>query len=326
MGLLNLSTEVAPSTPSANTSLIYTDSTSKNLCEKNDAGTVNHMAQTFAVDGTLSSYPDGLNDDGSWTRSNFGAFQWDFMMVHGADIAAASTLNLGSSTGYLVDVTGNTNITAITLANGLFRVVRFTGTPTITNGASLVLPGAGNITAVAGDMAIFVGYAAGIVRCVSYSTKTVQGTGASVKATSPTLTTPVIGVATGTSLAVTGALTSSSGGAAGVGYATGAGGTVTQATNKSTGVTLSKMSGQITMNNAALLTITTVGFTLTNTSIAATDIVIVNIVSGATLNSYYVFVDAVAAGSCHISLRNDSIGTLSEAVVIGFVVIKGVTA
>ena len=38
----------------------------------------------------------------------------------------------------------------------------------------------------------------------------------------------------------------------GIGYAAGAGGTVTQATNKSTTVVLNKTTGQITMNAASL--------------------------------------------------------------------------
>jgi hypothetical protein len=60
-------------------------------------------------------------------------------------------------------------------------------------------------------------------------------------------------------------------GAGGVGYATGAGGTVTQATTKSTGVTLNKITGQITMNNASLAAGTLVSFTLTDSTIAATN-------------------------------------------------------
>jgi hypothetical protein len=111
-----------------------------------------------------------------------------------------------------------------------------------------------------------------------------------------------------------------------VGYATGAGGTTTQATSKSTGVTLSKLCGQITMNAAALAAGAAVGFTLTNTQIAATDVVVVNIASGATANSYTVTVDAVAAGSCHILLHNISAGSLSEAVVLNVAVIKAVAA
>lgn len=113
---------------------------------------------------------------------------------------------------------------------------------------------------------------------------------------------------------------------AGVGYATGAGGAVTQATNKSTGVELNTVCGAITMNNANLNTATSVSFTLTNSAIAATDVVNVAIKSGATAGSYQIQVDAVAAGSCVITLRNHSGGTLGEAVVLNFAVIKAVAA
>ena len=109
------------------------------------------------------------------------------------------------------------------------------------------------------------------------------------------------------------------------GYSTG-GGTVTQATNKTTAVTLNAKSGQITMNNASMSSNTTAGFTLTNSFVAATDVVIVNIASGATADGYILTVDAVAAGSCRISVRHNSGGALSEALVLNFVVIKGVTS
>ena len=52
------------------------------------------------------------------------------------------------------------------------------------------------------------------------------------------------------------------------------GGTVTQATNKTTGVTLNTESGQITMNNAALGAAGEASFTVTNDKIAATDVVV----------------------------------------------------
>jgi hypothetical protein len=116
----------------------------------------------------------------------------DALSIHGADIASAGTINLTTATGHLVDVTGTTTITAITLAEGAQRIVRFTGALTLTHGGSLVLPGGVNITTVAGDMAIFVGYAGGVVRCVSYSPITVTGTGAAVRANSPALVTPTI--------------------------------------------------------------------------------------------------------------------------------------
>ncbi len=50
------------------------------------------------------------------------------------------------------------------------------------------------------------------------------------------------------------------------------GGTVTQATNKTTGVTLNAASGQITMNGASLAGGAEATFTVTNSEIAATDV------------------------------------------------------
>lgn len=107
------------------------------------------------------------------------------------------------------------------------------------------------------------------------------------------------------------------------GYGAG-GGSITQATNKSTGVTLNTSCGQITMNGAALAANTTVTFTLTNSSIAATDLLILNHVSGGTAGSYLLNAQA-AAGSASINVRNITSGSLSQAIVIGFAIIKATT-
>lgn len=112
----------------------------------------------------------------------------------------------------------------------------------------------------------------------------------------------------------------------GLGYATGAGGEVTQATSKSTGVTLDTVCGKITMHAASLGAVSTVSFTLTNSAIEANDLIIVNIKSGATVNSYDTHVESVSAGSCVISLRNHTAGALAQAVVLSFAVIKAVEA
>ena len=141
--------------------------------------------------------------------------------------------------------------------------------------------------------------------------------------TSMALTTPVIGAATGTSLSTTGNIVVSSTGK--LGYATGSGGTVTQATSKATGVTLSKSTGQITLAGDALAASTTVSFTLTNTVIEAGDILIMNHISGGTAGSYLLNAQS-AAGSASINVRNITAGSLSEAIVIAFSVIKAVTA
>ena len=107
-----------------------------------------------------------------------------------------------------------------------------------------------------------------------------------------------------------------------LGYTAAAQGTVTQATSKSTAVTLNKSAGQITMNNAALGATTNVVFTLNNSTISAKDVVLVNVAGGTASNeTYNCWVSGHGAGSCSIVLRNISAGSLSEAVVINFAVI-----
>lgn len=116
-------------------------------------------------------------------------------------------------------------------------------------------------------------------------------------------------------------------GTGGLGYGTGSGGTVTQATTsgKATGVTLSKTNGQITLAANALAASTTVEFLLTNTTIAATDILVLNHVSAGTAGSYTLNAQA-NTGNAKIQVRNISLASLSEAIVIGFVVVKAATA
>jgi len=112
-----------------------------------------------------------------------------------------------------------------------------------------------------------------------------------------------------------------------IGYTAAAQGTVTQLTDKSTGVTLNKSAGRITMNNAALAGATAVSFILTNSTISANDTMIVNIGSnttGSALGAYTTYVSYLAAGSALITLRNLTAATsYSEAVVINFAIIHG---
>lgn len=108
-----------------------------------------------------------------------------------------------------------------------------------------------------------------------------------------------------------------------LGYTSTAQGTVTQATSKSTGVTLNKSMGRITMNNAALAANTAVTFTLTNNLLSAKDVIIVTVSGGATAGAYTVYVTNMAAGSADISLRNLTAGSLSEAVIINYAIIHG---
>ena len=115
--------------------------------------------------------------------------------------------------------------------------------------------------------------------------------------------------------------------AAGLGYGTGSGGTATQATSKSTAVTLNKPTGQITMNNAALAANTTVAFVFNNSLLATTDTIILSIQGGVVSGAAYnVWVTNINSGACGIAVRNISAGTLSEQLVINFAVIRGASA
>jgi hypothetical protein len=107
------------------------------------------------------------------------------------------------------------------------------------------------------------------------------------------------------------------------GYVTG--GTVTQSTNKSTTVVLNKPSGQITMNNASLNAATVVSFTLTNSTISSTDLLVINHVSGGTIGAY-TFNGVCGSGSATIYVRNATAGSLGEAIVLRYAVIKGATS
>lgn len=86
----------------------------------------------------------------------------------GADIASATALVIGTD-GDRFDVTGTTTVTSMTTAIGRYFTLQFDGAVLLTNGASLVLPGAANITTAAGDRFTFVATAANTVECISYA-------------------------------------------------------------------------------------------------------------------------------------------------------------
>lgn len=118
-----------------------------------------------------------------------------------------------------------------------------------------------------------------------------------------------------------------------LGYGTGAGGTVTQLTSRTTGVTLDKITGEIVLFAGSIAGHEADEFTLTNSLIGANDVIMLCIKSGAaaaTRKYYQVHAVAVSAGSCVISVGNidnasiPSAGT--ESPVIQFVILKGAVA
>jgi hypothetical protein len=111
-------------------------------------------------------------------------------------------------------------------------------------------------------------------------------------------------------------------GTTGIGYTAGAGGVVTQITSRTTGVTLNTISGAITLVSAAG-SATYASFTVTNSTVAATDVIIVNQKSGT--DKYETWISNVAAGSFQITFADMS-GTTTEQPVFNFAVIKAVAA
>lgn len=189
----------------------------------------------------------------------------------------------GSGTGSFAATVGKIGGKAVSLAGSLTTAGAFASTFTMTGVTAVTFPTSGILATVDGNL----------------------------------------GAATGTSLAVTGALSSS--GTAGIGYVTGAGGTVTQTTDKTTAVTLDKTCGQIAMDAAALAAGAIVSFTLNNSTITAGDRLVLSHDSGGTIGAYGLNASC-AAGSAAIYVRNNTAGSLSQAIVIGFTLIKSTTA
>jgi hypothetical protein len=104
----------------------------------------------------------------------------------------------------------------------------------------------------------------------------------------------------------------------GIGYAVGAGGAVTQITSRTTGVTINKVSGAITLVSAAG-SATYQTFTVTNSAVAATDTIIVNQKSGT--DKHIIQVTNIAAGSFAITFATTG-GTTTEQPVFNFAIIK----
>ena len=111
----------------------------------------------------------------------------------------------------------------------------------------------------------------------------------------------------------------------GIGYGPGAGSAVTQLTNSSTAVTINSMCGQITT-----VALTTAGaaeeaFTVNNSYVEATDVVVVS-TTYAGQGKPIVFVTNQATDSFVLNITNVSASALNAVCVINFAVIRGVIA
>lgn len=98
---------------------------------------------------------------------------------------------------------------------------------------------------------------------------------------------------------------------------------VTNGFNKAGGTAVAHgRTGQITSLADAIAKGDAATFTITNSYITNKDVVIVNIASGASINAYSISVTAVNNGNCQVTVTNNGSGSLSQALVFNFAVIK----
>lgn len=293
-------------------------SSNATLASGYEAASLGHASNASASASAAATSASNAAASATVASTGLGTLTGQLNFATPVTIASATTTDIGAATSNDVTISGTTTITGLgTKAAGAWRKVTFSGALTLThNATSLILPGAANITTVAGDTAEFVSLGSGNWRCTDYTPATVTGTGAQVRKVSPSLTTPTVDALTAT----TSVLVTGTGGA---GYGTGAGGTVTQATSRATSVTLNKPTGSITMFTAAGSP-TWSQFGVNCSAVAATDTVVVALKSGYS-NYYSLQVIGVSAGAFSIAFAAVS-GTASDTPVISFTVIKGVTA
>ena len=286
---------------------------------------------TIALNGATALY-GGVSFLGAGTATAIRFYQptnsWyqiNAETVYGTNIQAF--LAVPSSANLRAAMTDETGTGSLVFATSPTLISPALGTPTalvgtnITGTASGLTAGnvttnanlTGAITSVGNATSLGSFTSANLASALTDET----GTGANVFANTPTLVTPVIGAATGTSLAVTGSLRSS--GTAGVGYSTGAGGVVIQGTSRTTGVTINKITGQITLFAAAGTTSATT-FTVTNSTVNTTDAIILTQHTGTDL--YDLMVTKTTLGSFDITFRTTG-GTTTEQPIFNFTVIKG---
>lgn len=280
--------------------------------------TTSNAIAALAIDTTKALNTKSISTDSVFTFSGTpAADQWFSLLVTNTDTVNARTLTIPSSYSFI----NNANITSVAIpANGRLHLTwYYTGTSYIVYGDPSA---AGSITI--GTTTIPFGGTASTVAGLTFLQ--VNGNSSSAFSTGNGGGAAISGPITGASLSASGLVASTSQ-TAGIGYTTGAGGTVTQTTSKATGVTLNRVCGTITTAADSLAATTGVTFTVTNSAVAINDVVLVNLRSGYTNHTdYEVTVGGNAAGSFVITIYNRTAGALAQALVLNFAVIKSVVA
>lgn len=296
---------------------------------------------TFAGDALLGLLPnvfwggaaDWLTPEADLASGTTGiAAPWIYSGANAAGVAGGA--QAGSTYVWLVKQLGANSKTALAVKSAL-DVVQFgvRGDGLVTSGSNTV-EGGHRINGPAASARPIFWQTAGLSRWDARATQTAEG-GANAGSDFNLNAYDDAGALIGTALAIARAnraatftfSVKSTSDVAGIGYDTGAGGTVAQGSGsgKATGVTLNKVTGLITLDGATLNAGTIVSFTLTNSAITATDTLILQHNSGGTVGAY-TFSAQPGAGSAVINVRNATAGNLTESPVIRFTVIKSVSA
>ena len=314
-----------------------------------------------------SNQPDTI--DSNTIVGDLRAIQVAVRYLYSQDtIASATTCDIGSKDAESLTISGTTTITGLgTVSAGIVKRCLFSGALTLThNATSLILPGAANITTVAGDILFFESLGSGNWRCILYlpTSGIAVTTSNTVTLTNKSLTSPTL--SGGTWILPDGAGTTTEGSMqwsqSGDLLTVGTGAAIkTMADTNST----QTLSGK-TVSGPSLLSTSVLGFTdgaggtvtqLTSKSTAVTinktsgqitmhdaslaasttvSFTVTNSTVGTTdtvilhLNfnseNYQAWVYRVNAGSFNVALRNISGGALAEAVILNYNVIEGVSS
>lgn len=91
------------------------------------------------------------------------------LATKGSDIVAAPATDLGAVAGLFHDITGAATVTGLgTVSAGIWKLIKFEAIAVLVHSASLILPGAANITTAVGDTALVFSEGSGTWRVVFY--------------------------------------------------------------------------------------------------------------------------------------------------------------
>lgn len=289
------------------------------------SGTVTYVGVVPASTSRLSVTGSPIISNGNITLDlassgvTAGTYTYPTVTVdqYGRVTNIANANSVGTVTSVGINPGTGIQVTGSPVSSSGTMTVTNTGVTRLNAGTGILLSGAnGNVT-------VSASLTGGTVTTVGMSSNSLTVSG------SPITTTGIINVELKPTISVTGNITAGNLNTAGailstgtIGYGAGSGGTVVQTTSRTTGVTLNKISGSIQLYSAAGTSSYTT-FTVTNSTVAATDVIIINQKSGT--DKYEAWISNVSAGSFNVTFADMS-GTTTEQPVFNFAVIKAVAA